>query len=281
MSSNSRKLTPPVADGFFDPVELPAGYVARFQNAPRTEHFAIGDRYDFLVGNGIIRTIKLTTLLGCETDEGVGNDSFFGALATVEEKQIWGLLTKSYFAVRRHEESQGHAATPIPKAGVDSAKFAVLLDEPVRFDIEAKIMNLLNSRMSVETAAEERKAIRNASPTLKVQSVQLADGSLRYYARAEWDSGKDPTRLSSYLHAAWIAPLPTPHILSVEKQTSSYGGINDGAPNLLNVVDLGNGKTGIIVAFRRDDSTELPLAEYHDGLNVRKMPVLQSIGAGE
>jgi hypothetical protein len=44
---------------------------------------------------------------------------------------------------------------------------------------------------------------------------------------------------------------------------------------------LGNGKTGIIVAIRGDDSAELTLAEYHDGLNVRKMPVLQSLGAGE
>jgi len=121
----------------------------------------------------------------------------------------------------------------------------------------------------------------STSPALKVQSFQLADGSLRYYARAEWDSAKDPTGLPNYLLAAWILPLPTPHILSVEKQTSSYGGINDGAPNLLNVIDLGNGKTGVIVAIRGDDSLALVLAEYHDGLSVQKMPILQSIGAGE
>ena len=114
-----------------------------------------------------------------------------------------------------------------------------------------------------------------------MQSFQLADGSLRYYTRTERDNDKDPKGLSSYLLAAWIAPLPTPHVLSAEKQTSSYGGINDGAPNLLNVIDLGNGKTGIIVAIRGDDSRALILAEYHDGLSVQKMPILQSIGAGE
>jgi hypothetical protein len=281
MSSNARKIAPPVVDNFFEPVELAAGYIARFQNAPDSQHFAIGDRYDLLAGNGFILTIKLTTLLGCEPDEAGDNDSFIGALAKVEDKEIWGVLTKGYFVVRRREESQRHAAKPIPKAGMSSAKFAVLLDQPVRFDVEAKIMGLLNSRMTMEATAEERKTIGNASPALKVQSFQLADGSLRYYARAEWDSAKDPTGLSSYLLAAWISPLPTPHILSVEKQTSSYGGINDGAPNLLNVIDLGNGKTGVIVAIRGDDSLALILAEYHDGLSVQKMPILQSIGAGE
>src|SRR5712692_7342201 len=83
MLSNASKIAEPVADGFFDPVELPASYIARFQNTPNAEHFAIGDRYDLLLGNGTIATIKLTTLVGCETDEGVGNDSFIGALGTV------------------------------------------------------------------------------------------------------------------------------------------------------------------------------------------------------
>ena len=279
MSTNARKIAPPVVQAFFDPVELPASYVSQFQKRPDAEHFAIGDRYDLLLGNGIIRTIKLTTLLGCETDEAIGNDSYIGALATVQDKDAL-LLTKGYFAVRRHEEAQSHTAK-LPKTGAQSAKYAVLLDEPIPFDAEAKIVDLLNSRMKSETTDAERKTLRNDSPALKVQSFQLADGSLRYYARAKWASVKDSTGMSDYMLAAWLTPLPTLRILAVEKRTSPYGGIIDGVPDLLNVVGLGDGKTGVIVNIRGGDSIELRLAYYQDGANVQEMPVIQSIGTGE
>ena len=279
MAPNARKIAPPVVQAFFEPVELPFTYVTQFQKKPDAEHFAIGDRYDLLLGNGIIRTIKLTTLVGCETDEAIGNDSYIGALGTVQDKDAL-LLTKGYFAVRRHEEAQSHTAK-LPKTGAQSAKSAVLLDEPVPFDVEEKVMDLLNSRMKSETADAERKTIRNDSPELKVQSFQLADGSLRYYARAKWTSVKDSTGMSDYLLAAWLTPLPTLRILAVEKRTSPYGGINDGVPDLLNVVGLEEGKTGIIVNIRGGDSIELRLAYYQDGANVQEMPVIQSIGTGE
>lgn len=111
MSSNARKIADPVADAFFSPVELPASYIARFQKTPNAEHFAIGNRYDLLLGNGTIATIKLTTLVGCETDEEVGNNSFIGALGTVEKKDSL-VFTKSYYAVRRHQEAQSDGAKP-------------------------------------------------------------------------------------------------------------------------------------------------------------------------
>lgn len=278
MSANARKIAPPVAQAFFEPVELPASYVRQFQKSADAEHFTIGDGYDLLVGNGIIRTIKLTTLVGCETDEEVGNDSYIGALGTLQDNNAWLLPTKGYFAVRRHEEAQ---AAKLPTASARTAKYAVLLDEAVPFDIESKVMDLLNSRMKSETTDTERKTIRGDSPELKVQSFQLADGSLRYYARAKWASATDPTGMSDYLLAGWLTPLPTLRILAVEKRTSPYGGINDGVPDLLNVIGLGNGKTGIIVNIRGGDSTELRLAYYEDGADVRKMPVIQSIGTGE
>ncbi|HXX21305.1 MAG TPA: hypothetical protein VEJ46_18050 [Candidatus Acidoferrum sp.] len=271
MHSNARKIAPPVADAFFEPVQLSASYLARFQNTPEAERFAIGDRYDVLLGNGLTATIKLTTLVGCETDEGVGNDSFIGALGTIEDENLWGLFTRNYYAVRRHQEAQPPG----------SVKYAVLLDEPARFDVEARLAELLTAKMKTEATDAERKTIGNVSPALKVQPFQVADGSLRYYARAEWDASSDATGMSSYLLAAWVAPLPELRVLSVEKRTSPYGGIGDGLPDLLNVIDLGNGKAGVILDVRGEDSTELILAEYQDGLNVREMRVIQSIGAGE
>jgi hypothetical protein len=47
----------PVADAFFDPMELRPEYVARFQREPQSEHFSIGDRYDLLVGDGSAVTV--------------------------------------------------------------------------------------------------------------------------------------------------------------------------------------------------------------------------------
>jgi hypothetical protein len=155
------------------------------------------------------------------------------------------------------------------------------LDEPVRFDVEAQLAELLNARMKMEASEAEQKRIGNVSPRLKVQSFQVADGSLRYYVRAQWDSGKDPTGFSNYLLAAWVRPLPELRILAVEKRGSSYGDINDGVPDLLNVVGLENSKTGIILNIRGEDNSDLKLVDYQDGIDAQKMRVIQSIGAGE
>jgi hypothetical protein len=280
-SSIARSIAPPVADDFFEPMELPASYIIRFQKTPNAEHFSLGDRYDLLLGNGLVATVKLTTVVGCETDEPVGNDSYVGALATIEDKDLHGLLTKGYYAVRRHEGTQRNGVEAKPDANAGAAKYAVLLDGPVPFDVESQLAELLTSRMKAEASDAEKKAIGKVSPALKVQSFQLADGSLRYYVRAEWNTGKDPTGMSNYLLAAWVAPLPTLHSLALEKRTSPYGGINDGLPDLLNVVGLGTGKTGIILSIRGEDNSELTLREYKDGASAEKMPVAQSIGAGE
>jgi len=50
---------------------------------------------------------------------------------------------------------------------------------------------------------------------------------------------------------------------------------------LLNVVDLGDGKTGIIVNITGEDSAEIDLMEYRDGVDTKRMRVLQSIASGE
>jgi hypothetical protein len=157
MSSNARKIANPAASAFFSPVELPESYIERFQKRPIGEHFAIGDRYDLLLG-GTVATIKLTSLVGCETDEEVGND---------------------YYAVRRHQEPQSDRAQP--KSSAQYLKHAGLRDEPVRFDIETRIAEILNLRMKMEATDAERRVAGNVSPAFKVQPFQVADGSLRYY----------------------------------------------------------------------------------------------------
>jgi hypothetical protein len=107
----------------------------------------------------------------------------------------------------------------------------------------------------------------------------LTDGSLRYYARAFWKPIKDLDR-TSYALGAWVDPLPKLHIVAVEKRTCGYEDFECVLPNLLNVVNLG-GKTGLILANHGDEYIGLSLVEYDDGLNVKRMPTLQSIGMGE
>jgi hypothetical protein len=279
MNANARRIAVPVAEGFFEPVELRAIYVAGFQKTPNAEHFAIGDRYDLLLGTGTIATIKVTTLIGCETDEQVGNDSFIEALGTVEKRDSL-VFTKNYYAVRRHQEPQKDAVKLRPKTTAEYLKHASLGDEPVRFDIETQVVELIKQRMKIEATDAQRRETADVQPAFKVQPFQVADGTLRYYVRAEWKSGKE-SKNTSYVLAAWVTTLPTLHILTVEKRTSPYDGIDYGLPNLPNVVGLGDGRTGIIVNIKGLDSTQLDLKEYRDGDNVRSMHALQSISSGE
>jgi hypothetical protein len=280
MTATASRISPPVAGAFFDPVELPASYIARFQNAPNAERFEIGDRYDLLLDNGTVATAKLTTLVGCETDEQGGNDSFIGALATLD-KRYSSAFTKNYYVVRRNQERSTDGGKPIRQTTADDLRHATLEDEPVRFDVETQIANLLNLRMRTEATDAERRATGDVPPAFKVQPFHVADGSLRYYVRAEWKSGKEPKNTLPYALAVWMAPLPTLHILAVEKRTSPYDGVENCLPDLLNVVDLGDGRTGIIIDINGEDGTEADLAEYRDGANIKNMRVMQSIGSGE
>ena len=211
MLSKSSKISRPVADAFFEPVELPASYIADFQKTPNVEHFAIGDRYDLLLGNGIVATIKLTTLIGCETDEEVGNDSFIGALGTIEKNDFL-VFTQGYYAVRRHQEPQGDGAKPRPKITAEYLKYAHLVDGPVQFGVQNKIATLLNEHLKMEANDAVRRKAELAPLAFDVQPFSVADGSLWYYVRAEWKSGSEkqgqthlcPGRLGS-------TPADAPH----------------------------------------------------------------------
>jgi len=271
--SEAEKIPCPVGVGFFCPVRLPASYIAKFQEALHAEHFALGDKYDLIVdGSSIV--VTLTALVGCEGDEQVGNDSFIGALATLEkDKEDWLYFMKGPLAVRRHRE--------LPNGGGQARQeirtiSAGLLDEPVRFDIQSKIVGLLKDRMNTMASDAKRREAETVSPSFAVQQFRLADGTLRYYARAGWKSEKGPQSKLIYGLAAWIAPLPTLHVQAVES-----GAGFEYLPDLLNVIDLGGGRTAVVISQDGDDSASVSLIEYRDGVDLRHMHIFQSIGAGE
>ena len=278
MPSSPYKLARAIAERFFDPVQLPASYIAQFQKGPSAERFAIGDRYDLLLDYGKIATVTLTTLIGSEMDEEVGNDSLIGALATLNEDDI-PYLSKNIFVLKPHRE---RPATQSKAELNPDAVYPGLQSEPVRFGIQQQILALLESRVKSK-ATETEQLAENMSPTFVVQAFRLADSTLRYYARAAWTSGEEQTESWKTVYAlgAWIAPSPTLHILALEERTSPYAGLASVLPDLLNVVDLGGRKTGIIFGISGEDSGSLNLAEYRDGASLREMRSLHSIGAGE
>ncbi|PYY24259.1 MAG: hypothetical protein DMG62_04440 [Acidobacteria bacterium] len=270
---NARRLPDAVVDGFFDQVELPADYIAHFQKGPDAEHFAMGDQYDLLMGDGRAVPVTVSALLGSESDEDVGNDSSIGAIATVNNRNDL-LSSRGYYLLRRHQ----NVPDDIAKPGSDQV-FASLVDEPVRSDIQNRMASLLTGRMKTMADADQRREAERVPPALAVQPFRVADGSLRYYVRAQWKSlGKKDD--SSYLLAAWMTSQPALHILAVETTTANYGFESD-LPKLLNVVDLGRGRTAIIVSSKGIDSRSLDLMEYRDGLSLRHMPSLDSVGCGE
>jgi hypothetical protein len=274
---NKHELAPPVAERFYDPQRLPETYAVRFQKGSNAEHFAVGDKYDLLLDYGKVATVTLTTLVGSEMDEEVGNDSFAGALASLEKHDI-PYAMKNYYVLRRHQEIQDN----VSKQHSNPEKVdAGLGTEPVRFDIQTQIVSLLVERMKIIANSTERHAADGISPEVEVQAFHLADGSLRYYARAAWSFDEGDSEKIGYALAAWIAPQPTLHILAVQTRSSPYDGLESVLPSLLNVIDLGEGKTGIIVEQNGEDSTSLDLVEYQDGVDLGHMRFLHSIGSGE
>jgi hypothetical protein len=265
----AEKLPCPVTVGFFCPVKLSANYLAQFQKAPNAERFALGDRYDLIVGVGTIVPVTLTTLVGFQSDEQVGNDSYIGALATVEKGREDTLyLAKSYLAVRRHREAD--TATPL-----DVENPASMPEEPIQFDLQTRMVTLLTGRKQALNHAQPQTA-GTESPVFEVQRFRLADGGPRYYARAGWSCDEGPRENPPpCAFGAWLTE-PGPRILAVD--SAFYYGV---LPVLLNVVDLGAGRTGLIVALKGADSSDVRMVEYRDGVDFYHMRVLQSIGAGE
>ena len=212
--------------------------------------------------------------MGFESDEAVGNDSFIGALATLEkDKEDWLYFTKAPLAVRRHREQPNLGGQAREEIRTVSAG---LLDEPVRFDIQSRIVRLLKDRMSTTASDAKRREAETVSPSFAVQQFHLADGSLRYYARAGWRSERGSQSKLIYGLGAWIAPLPTLHVQAVES-----GAGFEYLPDLLNVIDLRGGKTAVVISQHGDDSESVSLVEYRDGVDLRHMRIFQSIGAGE
>jgi hypothetical protein len=277
----ARFVSVPTTPGFLTEQELSANYVAQLPHDAKSERFRIGDQYDVLLGDGRVEPVTISTLIGYVSDDEDDDPSYIGAIAKVADPATL-IGTQSYFALRRHQVvdtaleqslSTPASASLANKAGI----FAALSEVPVRFDLESKVASLLSERMRTMQPSGITHA-ESLPPTLAVQQFRLHDGTWRYYARAEWREETSPGGPPSFALAAWITP--DLKILAVEKLTSPYG-FPDELPELLNVIDLGNGSTGIIVNITESGEGSLGLWEYRDGADLAHMKNFQKIEMDE
>jgi hypothetical protein len=270
--SQAKQISP--SAWFLGPEVLPATYIKRFQQNPAAEHFAIGDHYDLLLGGEEVTGITLTSLVGSPGDEGVGNYSYIGAIGKLDKDHI---VDRPYYAVSRH--GTYHLTHP-EAAMTDPRKYASLSQDPIPFDIQTQIAANL---AAIESSGGEQCAqtiAQRISPAFVTQRFALADGTSRYYVRAEWKLPGQARNDKVCALAAWMTLEPKVRVLATEQTTSFYG-FEAELPQLMAVVDLGKGRTGLVVSISGEDSAYVDLVEYRDGADLSKMRVLQSIGAGE
>jgi hypothetical protein len=268
--SAPESIAAPIADSFFQPKVLQASSLARFQEEPGAEHFALGDRYDLLLDGGRVATITLATLVGFESDEFVGNDSYIGALASVPTADL-PFFTRDYYAVRRHEATRRVGST---RRTGQRTTFASLGNEPVPLNVQTRVAALIRERLKMD--AFYARTAEQTSPSIKeAQRFTVAGGRGRYYVRAELMSSAVCATIG-----AWFAAAPTLHIVAAEESGCLQDFLPE-TPRLLNVVDLDGGRTGLILSFMGGDGRKLELFEYRDGAGVTDMRSLQSISFGE
>ena len=265
---SARKIAPPKAHGFFDPVSILRSDVERFRTDTATEHFAVGDRYDLVLDHGHVATVTLSSLVGFMSDEQVGNDSYVGALGTVSREDM-RFFTKDYYVLRPHGVAQK-----------DRALRGGLASEPGRPSVDSAIAQLVRARLSADTIVARSDGRALPFTFSGATALTLADGTRRYYARAYFGSKEDGPCANI---EAWVAPEPGRRGLRT-LATATHGCRYDmpkDLPELLNVADLGDGRIALIVEFLHEDGRSLLLYEYRDGATLAEMRVLQSISAGE
>jgi hypothetical protein len=188
----------------------------------------------------------LTSLVKFHTDEGVGNDSYIGALGRVAAPDL-AKLRGNYVVIRRPD-------SPDPARG----SRAGLTEGPVPSAVFPKLL-----------------AIVGGTKVIAAQSFTTAGGEARQFVLATVGTGREcRTRLT------WMTGQPESRVLGTEDRpfcgSTLYAGLR-----LRAVVDMGNGRTGLIVVLQASWGRVVKLVEYRDGLTLEEMRVWQTISVGD
>jgi hypothetical protein len=265
---NAGNIAAPEADVLFPPQAVSADSLASVQQKPGLERFAIGDRYDLVVDAGRVAAITLTTLVAVEGDEATGNDSYIGALGTVAVEDLH-FFTQKYYAVSRHGAMQ---SAGLSRAS-GPATFAGLRSQPVPPTTKRQIVALIRARLKADASAQD---VERFPPTVqRLQEFAISGGGRRYFASAIQRS-----RTACTAFSAWFARTPTLRVLTAGSQGCDLVHHIE-PPRLLDALEIGDGRTGLVVDFPGFDGRSLQLLEYADGQDFDHMPTRWMVSAAE
>lgn len=268
--NGSVKIPAPIITHFpFPPIGLASGHVRRFQTARGAERFSIGDQYDLLLGNGRVSSVTLTRYVGFLSDEEVGNESYIGALARVPEADRPFL--RGYQAVTRHQDDLGASTAP---AGASATPFAALAGTPADGRTTARVVADVRARIGRVTTSQLRPmALRGPATLESIQQFRTVGGAVRFLVSVTFDGCRA---------VALLGESPTPAFAVDEYAYDRCDRAESGQPpRLVNVIDLGRTRTGLIVDQRGVAGLAISLVEYRDGRPLSKLPVLQLLAVGE
>ncbi|GEM_PF-5984722 len=281
VQNNGGRLADPDTKVKIPIFELTPGQVGRLRGAIDGFPPRLGVSYILLLGHGQRAKATSTTLIGSIG----GSNRYVGFLATVAAPDLLRFQSTGeqyyvlcdYFAC-----GQAQWSNPSVAAGISHRVVPAAIQAQMRTILEKRLDRelpriLADPRTYSHAGPRTRTfwnpldaALRAGKGRLmfKAQRVRIVDG-VRYYVRAQWDVRGTP----AFLLTVWMAPEPALHIVSVDSTSArtmrlpecgkSPPGINR-TDELLNAVDLGKGRTGIVALKWSYEGFKVELWYYCD-----------------
>jgi hypothetical protein len=229
--------------------------VALEQKYKGLEHLAVGDHYSLLLDAGRIATVTIRQLVASDGDEYTGNDSYVGALATIAPDDL-KFFTGDYYAVRR--------ASTLTASRTKT--FAHLIRSPVQPAVRTRIATLVRTGTSAE---------RPPASIDRLQELALSGGRHVYLANA---ASRSRTACAQFRF--WLEAVPSLKVIAFNRSACEPDREVEAA-RVLAVIEIGEGRTGLVVDSPGFDGRSLELTEYRDGEDLAATPTLWLISVAE
>jgi hypothetical protein len=227
---------------------------------PDGEKFKLGDQYKLLLGGGTWLPVTVTALTGIAGFDGgdtdPSSDTYIGALLAVAPSHLpkFKATGHDFFVLERPDAVL--EPSPVQPSFTDWQSPLLVADF---------IGLILQPRL--ETMFRGVGFELDREPTIRLQAVQIGPhtGSI-YFLNASWKAklwrGHVDYHAVALVAYAWAALAPAPHLISTPATGTRGPTEFQLDQEVLNVVDLGGGRTGILF---RDDAMyhwSVQLLEY-------------------
>lgn len=132
-------------------------------------------------------------------------------------------------------------------------------------DLSTAALRLVAERLNGDTASNRR-----------LQAFATATGDRRYFV-----IGRSGPADSCATLRAWLGPAPALHVIAADRIPYCDDETLADGTEILNVVDLGRQRTGLIVILRGGAGMALKLVQYQDGRDLEQMRRWQTISYGD